>query len=112
LDQLPEQAQTNRYLKNGHKGLLTVKHDSLINKDTTYTDDYINKSTYNMNGEVKGARYKLTEKILTEKLMEEFGNDETTNDYLDEPTSYISEAHEKYMVHGFVHEPIKPTGVI
>jgi hypothetical protein len=33
------------------------------------------------------------------------------NDYCDEAINYVSEAQEKYVVPGFVHQPPKPTTV-
>ena len=33
------------------------------------------------------------------------------NDYYDEAINYVSEAHDNYVVPGFVHQPPKPTTV-
>ena len=60
----------------------------------------------------KGIRYKLTEQLVTKKLLDQMRNEENLeNDYFDEPTNFVSEAHEKFSVPGFVSQPPKPITV-
>lgn len=101
-----------KFFKYGHKGLITTEEESPYFKQTTYKDDYITTSNYDPNGEAKGIRYKLTEQLVTKKLLEEMRKEENLeNDYFDEPTNFVSEAHEKFNVPGFVSQPPKPIAV-
>ena len=60
----------------------------------------------------QGIRDKLTEKSIRQHLIEEMEKAENLdNDYIDEPTNYVTEAHEKFNVPGFVHKPPEPTAV-
>ncbi len=101
-----------KYFQYGHKGILSVnQHGPII--PTTYKDDYITIDNYDPNGEAKGIRYKLTEQMLTRKILNQMDTeDNIKNDYFDEPTNFVSEAHEKYAVPGFVSVPPKPIAVI
>ena len=57
----------------------------------------------------KGIRYKLTEQLVTKKLLDDMRQEENlVNDFFDEPTNFVSEAHEKFSVPGFVSQPPKP----
>ena len=79
---------------------------------TTYKEDYIRINNYDANGEAKGIRYKLTEQNLTRKLIDQMDFEENLkNDFFDEPTNFVSEAHEKFSVPGFVSIPPKPISV-
>ena len=54
----------------------------------------------------------MTEQMLTRKLLDQMDKEEgLKNDYYDEPTNYISEAHERFDVPGFVSKPPQPIGV-
>ncbi len=51
--------------------------------------------------------------MLMRKLEEQIENDELlNNDWSDEPTSFVSETHEKYFIPGFVSQDPKPITVI
>jgi hypothetical protein len=51
--------------------------------------------------------------MLTKKILDELDQEENLkNDYFDEPTNFVSEAHEKFSVPGFVSTPPKPIAVI
>ncbi len=81
-------------------------------KYTTYKNDYIISSNYDPNSESKGIRYKLEEQSIRNKLIQEMEREEyIENDFFDEPTNYVTEAKDKYVVPGFVHQPPKPTTV-
>lgn len=70
-------------------------------------------SNYDPNGEAKGIRYKLTEQLVTKKLLDEMRKeDNLENDFFDEPTNFVSEAHERFAVPGFVSIPPKPITVL
>ena len=54
----------------------------------------------------------MTEQIVKKQLLEEMENeDNTKNDYYDEPTNFVSEAQEKFAIPGFVSLPPKPITV-
>ena len=81
-------------------------------KKTTYKDDYLIRSNYDPNAEPKGIRYKMTEQIIKKQLLDDMEKEENlNNDYYDEPTNFVSEAHEKFSVPGFVSLPPKPITV-
>ena len=117
FDKLPQEyKQTNqpsiKYFHTGHKGVLTIDENMPQQVNSSYQDNYIQRSNYDPNGESKGVRYKLTEQMLTQKLLNELDREENlNNDYFDEPTSFVSEAHEKFAVTGFVSKPPKPIAV-
>ncbi len=51
----------------------------------------------------------MTEQLVTKKLLEDMRQEENLiNDFFDEPTNFVSEAHEKFSVPGFVSQPPKP----
>ncbi len=51
--------------------------------------------------------------MLTRKILDQMDTEENCkNDYFDEPTNFLSEAHERYLVPGFVSVPPKPIAVI
>ena len=113
--------------------MITVEDNAPYSKQSTYTDDFSTRSNYDPNSEVKGywlidwknwflwflniliskgIRYKLTEQIVTKKLLEKMRQEENfENDYFDEPTNFVSEAHEKFSIPGFVSQPPKPITV-
>lgn len=101
---------TIKYYKSGHKGLLSVNDQENYLENTTYTGDYIQRDNYDPNGEPKGIRYKLTEQAIRNKLIDEM-DQQTQNDYQDEPCDYKTEFQDRYNIPGFRHEPPKPSTV-
>ncbi len=81
-------------------------------KYTTYKNDFIQVDNYDPNGDPKGIRYKLTEQSIRKKLIQEMEIEQNSeNDYFDEPTSYVSETIDRFIKPGFVHQPPKPSTV-
>ena len=100
-----------KYFHSGHQGILTTNEQSGP-RMTTYKDDYLARSNYDANGEARGVRYKLTEQMLTRKILDQMDVEENLkNDFYDEPTNYVSEAHEHFSKPGFVSVPPKPIAV-
>lgn len=115
FDRLPadHEAPYIKHFHHGHKGILTTNEQRIDpQKVTTYKDDYLNIDNYDPNSEAKGIRYKMTEQMLTRKLLDQMDKEEgLNNDYYDEPTNYTSEAHGQFDVPGFVSKPPQPIGV-
>ena len=57
-------------------------------------------------------RYQKIEQEIRNQLIAEMDANEKNNDPSQEPIKYVSEAHEHYVVPGFVHAPPKPSTVI
>ena len=76
-----------RFFKGGHKGLLTIKDNQPINGSTTYASNYTIQDQHLDLQEAKGIRYKMTEQMLTKKLVQQMEEDENLrNDWCDEQT--------------------------
>ena len=61
-----------------------------------------------------GIRYKFTEQEIRNQLIEEMKAEEERDRQLEEgdpETRYLTEAKEKYVVPGFVHQSPTPTAV-
>lgn len=100
-----------KYFHNGHQGILTTSEQS-DPRMTTYKDDYLARDNYDANGEARGIRYKLTEQMLTRKILDQMDVEENLkNDFYDEPTNFVSETHEHFNKPGFVSVPPKPIAV-
>lgn len=121
LDKVPashlEQGKPGtQYFKSGHQGVLSTTLNERANppgpngKYTTYSNDFVETDTYDPNGEAKGIRYKLTEQKVRADLLHQMEQAEhLSNDYADEPISYVSETRGQHSVPGFVHRPPKAT---